>query len=52
MPIEIRELVIKASLGTKDEAQEGEGSKEVETDELLVDSVEQMLKLIKNKNER
>lgn len=56
MPVEIRELIIRANIGnpnqgeknTTSEPQQGETPKE----DIIAESVRQMMQLIKDKNER
>jgi hypothetical protein len=53
MPIEIRELIIRAFVEPADSRTSSEGTNQVsESEEIQTESLEQLLDLIKNKNER
>ena len=55
MPIEIRELIIKASIdqrGAGEEATGGSDSKSTDTEGIIADCVEQVMEILRNQSER
>lgn len=52
MPIEVRELVIKAIVNSDEKSKSGQKKSEPASKKNVVDGLERALKLIKNKNER
>lgn len=53
MPIEIRELVIRAIVEPAEtQTQSSDGNQQEESEQILSDSLEQVMDYFKNKNER
>ncbi len=52
MPIEIRELVIKASIDESGEKKTGRKTKQIDREEIVADCVEQVMELLHSQLER
>lgn len=53
MPIEIRELVIRATVGKEEEkGKKGGGMDEASREEIVAECVEQVMEILRRRNER